>query len=112
MPLAHSSTLKPGGTLILLTGISAAGLGAGGCACGESGELIIDSGRPCCQGGGACARTSGGTTRPSAMTAAATPVRRMMLLLREGSDVQTWPRTTWTRTLGLPSAAVKAVRGR
>ena len=37
----------------VLTGISAAGLGAGGWAWGESGEFIRASGRPCCQGGGA-----------------------------------------------------------
>src|SRR6266571_1449783 len=58
MPLAQSSTLKPAGTLMVLTGISLAALGAGGWACGARGELAWSGVRPCCHVGGACwART-------------------------------------------------------
>src|SRR5688572_11351328 len=57
IPLAHSSTLKPCGTLILLIGISPGALGAGGWATGASGEFAISGGWPCFHegGGGACA---------------------------------------------------------
>src|SRR5262245_22445284 len=52
MPDAHSSILKPGGSLILLSGISPGALGAGGCATGASGESAMLAGWPCFQGGG------------------------------------------------------------
>src|SRR5512144_2376095 len=64
IPLAHSSTLNPCGPLILPTGISAAGFGAGGCATGDSGELAIAGGWPCFHDGGGCwARANGATVR-------------------------------------------------
>src|SRR2546423_288485 len=56
MPDAHSSILKPGGTLSLLTGISAAGSGAGGWAIGASGEPARSAGWPCFHDGGAAGR--------------------------------------------------------
>src|SRR5258706_16044830 len=61
-PDAHSSTLKPAGTLILLTGIFSAASGAGGWGIGARGEFAISDDRPCCQVGGAAggwARASG-----------------------------------------------------
>src|SRR3989475_10887466 len=68
MPLAHSSTLKPDGTLILSTGISPGAFGAGGWAMGGSGELSISLGWPCFHDGGARWAAS----RPVARTKAAT----------------------------------------
>jgi hypothetical protein len=44
MPEAHNSTLKPAGTLILLTGISLGALGAGGWAIGASMESAMFDG--------------------------------------------------------------------
>jgi len=54
-PAAHSSTLNPGGTLILSTGISDAAMGAGGWGMGARVESAILEGCPCFQGGGAAA---------------------------------------------------------
>ncbi len=70
MPLAHSSTLKPDGTLILSTGISPGAFGAGGWAMGDSVELSISLGCPCFHDGGAC----WAATRPVASTNATTTV--------------------------------------
>src|SRR2546428_6695702 len=70
MPLAHSSTLKPDGTLILSTGISPGAFGAGGWAMGDSVELSISLGCPCFPDGGAC----WAATRPVASTNATTTV--------------------------------------
>ncbi len=55
MPLAHSETLKPRGTLILSTGISLAAAGPGGWAIGARVELARSAGWPCFHGGGAWA---------------------------------------------------------
>src|SRR2546425_11102704 len=69
-PCAHSSTLKPDGTLILSTGISPGAFGAGGWAMGDSVEFSISLGCPCFHvGGGCCA-----ATRPVASTNATTTV--------------------------------------
>src|SRR2546428_9107137 len=68
IPLAHSSTLKPAGTLILSTGISPGAFGAGGWAMGDSVELSISLGWPCFHDGGAC----WGATRPAASQNATT----------------------------------------
>src|SRR5260370_17890751 len=66
MPLAHSETLKPRGTLILSTGISLAAAGAGGWAIGARVELARSAGWPCFHGGGAWAEA--GEARASAST--------------------------------------------
>src|SRR5690349_7691782 len=60
MPLAHSSTLNPCGTLMELIGISPGALGAGGWATGDSVELSSSLGCPCFHVGGAagCAAAS------------------------------------------------------
>src|SRR2546426_12400255 len=52
IPCAQRETLKPGGTLILSTGISPGALGAGGCAMGARVESAILDGWPCFQVGG------------------------------------------------------------
>ena len=49
-PCAQSETLKPGGTLILSTGISPAAFGAGGWGIGASGEVAMLAGCPCFHG--------------------------------------------------------------
>src|SRR5687767_12208742 len=51
-PLAHSSTLKPAGTLSLSTGISPAGVSVILPACGASLDSAIAAGLPWCQAGG------------------------------------------------------------
>src|SRR5260370_6320640 len=53
MPLAHSETLKPRGTLILSTGISLAAVGAGGWAIGGRVEVARPAGLPRFHRGGA-----------------------------------------------------------
>src|SRR5262245_49322916 len=88
IPLAQSDTLKPGGTLILSTGISLAALGAGGWAIGASVESAMLAGWPCFQGGGAVACwavaswTSGDATR-SATARDVRMMRRIVGLLFE-----------------------------
>src|SRR3989454_12361670 len=52
IPCAQREALKPGGTLILSTGISPGALGAGGCAMGARVESAILDGCPCFQVGG------------------------------------------------------------
>src|SRR3989441_12054256 len=68
IPLAHSSTLKPAGTLILSTGISPGAFGAGGWGVGGSVELSISLGWPCFPDGGA----RWGAARPAPRTNATT----------------------------------------
>src|SRR5687768_15856867 len=51
-PLAHSSTLKPAGTLSLLTAISFGGVSVNLGGCPFSGELAIEAGLPSPPGGG------------------------------------------------------------
>src|SRR5262245_59863863 len=88
MPAAHSSTLKPGGTLILSTGMSAAAMGAGGWGMGAREESAMLAGCPCFQGGGAaaCCAHARADTRAMSMRATASDVsvmRRMRFLLCE-----------------------------
>src|SRR5260370_16941276 len=65
IPAAHSSTLNPGGTLILLTGICSAGSGAGGWGTGDSGEFASSAGCPFFHvGGGAGCWAQAATTNP------------------------------------------------
>src|SRR4029453_7636096 len=68
---AHTSILKPGGSFTLSIGISLAGVGAGGCGFGASGEFAMSGGRPCVHGGGGCCCASSGDVapRPSSHTA-------------------------------------------
>ena len=80
IPSAHTLILNPGGSLILFTGICAAGVGVGGAATGASGELDSSGGRPCCQVGGDCGGCWAWTSGPSANTtvrATTTEVRAM-----------------------------------
>src|SRR3989442_6232349 len=70
MPLAHSSTLKPDGTLILSTGISPGAFGAGGWAMGGSGELSISLGWPRFPDRGACGAANRAVARTNATTTA------------------------------------------
>ena len=72
MPSAHTLTLKPGGSLILSTGISPGALGAGGAGMGASGEFAISGGRPCFQAGGAAGGCCAGTVAVNARRASAT----------------------------------------
>src|SRR5213594_1178244 len=80
-PCAQSETLKPGGTLILSTGISPGALGAGGWAMGASGESAMLGGWPCFQVGGGCggcrasALRSGSENDPVAFYFAARTIR-------------------------------------
>src|SRR2546426_10077635 len=64
IPCAQRETLKPGGTLILSTGISPGAFGAGGWGMGASVESAMLAGWPCFQGGGGggawVGRASGG----------------------------------------------------
>src|SRR5712692_8951946 len=89
IPDAHSSTLKPCGTLILLIGISPGAFGAGGCAIGDSGESAMVAGCPCFQvGGGAggcpCAPTSmEPATRMRAIRMSGALKRSRMMNLRQ-----------------------------
>src|SRR2546427_648900 len=68
MPDAHSSTLKPCGTLILLMGISPGALGAGGCGTGANCESFMASGCPCFHARGLADRRS--AVVPSAVSRA------------------------------------------
>src|SRR3989442_3587361 len=95
MPLAHSSTLKPDGTLILSTGISPGAFGAGGWAVGDSVELSLSLGWPCFHDGGAC----WAATRPVGSTNATTPVSASAYRHRRN-------------LLGRSSCAATIVRGR
>src|SRR5205814_5165536 len=78
MPDAHSSTLKPGGTVILSTGMSAAAFGAGGCAMGARVESAIVDGWPCFHVGGgcgcACWAEAHGTSAAAARTSSTTTI--------------------------------------
>src|SRR3989442_1563211 len=79
-PCAQSETLKPGGTLILSTGISPGALGAGGWAIGASGESAMLGGWPCFQVGGGCGGCWASANGPRANTrarATTTEVRMM-----------------------------------
>src|SRR5215813_1950431 len=71
-PLAQRDTLKPGGTLILSTGISPGALGAGGWAIGASIESAMLAGWPCFQGGGGVACWAGASWASESPTASAT----------------------------------------
>src|SRR5439155_17145362 len=91
IPCAQSEALKPGGSLILSTGISPGALGAGGWAMGASAESAMLGGWPCFQvGGGACwAPASGASARPttSAAVSDVRMMRRMMSLpCEDGED--------------------------
>src|SRR6266849_654988 len=80
IPCAQSETLKPGGTLILSTGISPGALGAGGWAIGASGESAMLGGWPCFQVGGGCGGCWASANGPRANTRAraiTTEVRMM-----------------------------------
>lgn len=55
MPCAHSSILKPGGSLNLSSGMSDAGVTVRRPASGASGELARATERPCCHAGGGAA---------------------------------------------------------
>src|SRR5215468_4964350 len=86
IPEAQSSALKPGGTLILSTGMSAAALGAGGWGMGARVESAMLAGCPCFQVGGAAACCAHARTEPRATTVRATAsdvsvMRRMRFLL-------------------------------
>src|SRR4029450_2918994 len=91
VPLAHSSALKPGGSLILSTGISPGALGAGGWAIGASVESARFEGWPCFQDGGGCwawAGSSETARAPSSSTVrSVTTVRRMVNLHVRGGIV-------------------------
>ena len=84
IPEAQSSALKPGGTLILSTGISPAALGAGGWGMGASVESAMLGGWPCFQDGGAacCAHASAASMHPTvnATVSDVSVIRRMMSL--------------------------------
>src|SRR5215468_4932483 len=80
IPWAHSSALKPGGTLSFWIGISPGAAGAGGWAIGASVESAIDDGWPCFQGGGACPEAIGASASPrSDITAKEVSVRGVMV---------------------------------
>src|SRR6266851_2042351 len=80
IPLAHTETLKPGGTLILSMGISPGAFGAGGWGMGASIESAMLAGWPCFQVGGGCCACCAGARGASAspMTSAAVSDARMM----------------------------------
>src|SRR5437867_9242727 len=89
IPCAQREALKPGGTLILSTGISPGALGAGGWAMGASVESAMLGGWPCFQVGGACwAPASGASASPttSAAVSDARMMRRMMSLPHEDGE--------------------------
>src|SRR5262245_16848517 len=107
IPLAQRDTLKPGGTLILSTGISPGALGAGGWAMGASVESAMLAGWPCFQGGGAVACWAGARWASESPTRVATAsdvrmMRRMVTLLFEAGDDR-WRRAPFGR---LPGALV------
>jgi hypothetical protein len=68
---AQISILKPGGSLTLSIGMSLAGIGAGGCAWGASGEDACSGERPCAYGGGDCCCASSGDVALSPRTTTA-----------------------------------------
>src|SRR5882672_277416 len=86
IPLAHTETLKPGGTLILSTWSSPSAAGAGGWGMGASIESAMLAGWPCFQGGGgslACwagARGASASPMTSAAVSDAGMMRDMMSL--------------------------------
>ena len=55
VPVDQISTLKPGGSLILFSGMSAAGVTVSLPARGANVELAISAGMPCFQAGGGAA---------------------------------------------------------
>src|SRR5215510_3293152 len=83
-PEAQSSALKPGGSLMLPTGMSAAALGAGGWGMGASVESAMLAGCPCFHdGGAACCAHANAETRATTTKATASDVsvmRRMRFL--------------------------------
>src|SRR5215831_2272657 len=85
MPAAQSSTLKPGGTLILSTGMSAAALGAGGCGMGARVESAMFDGCPCFHVGGGCcacwAETHGTSARATMKAEATSEMKNRMVNL-------------------------------
>src|SRR5712664_3621577 len=109
MPCAHSSTLKPDGTLILSTGISPGAFGAGGCAIGDSDELSMSFGCPCFHDGGACWAARG----PVASTKATATVtdsanRNVRSLMMDPPARQTDGWVGWRQTVARAPRLVNA----